>query len=249
LWGIPDTAQASDAGVTVGLYDDDGAAPACVTAAQAMFQWMGYSVELIDADAINDGDISHLDLLYFAGGSVSPYQRDISAAGKEKIRQHISAGGCFIGTCAGALFAAERIVWNGHVDNRSSLELFPGTIEGPIPEIFADPEYGMCQVNLEAHTITGAKPDAAWILYYNGPFFEANPGASVDVIGTYEISGRAALVAFEYDQGRVFLTGPHPEWEEDAARDGVDYFDHFEDQGSDWELMRNASRWCLGTEP
>jgi hypothetical protein len=55
-------------------------------------------------------------------------------------------------------------------------------------------------------------------------------------------------VAKEYDQGRVFQTGPQPEWEEDATRDGVAYFDHFEDQGSDWELMRNASRWCLGTD-
>ena len=51
-------------------------------------------------------------------------------------------------------------------------------------------------------------------------------------------------------QGRVFLTGPHPEWEEDSDRDGVDYVqpsvaDRFDDQGSDWDLMRNAARWCL----
>ncbi len=256
LWGIPDTTQAlatnappttqtSGDGVTVGLYADDGAAEACVTAAQAMFQWMGYSVELIDAGAINDDDISHLDILYFAGGSTGPYQRDISSAGREKIRQHINSGGCFVGTCAGALFAAERIVWQGHIDTRPTLELFPGTAQGPIPEIFADPEYGMCQVNLEPHTITGAEPDPAWGLYYNGPFFEPNPGASVDVIGKYEISGRAALLALEYGQGRVFLTGPHPEWEEDDERDGVSHFDDFEDQGSDWDSMLNASRWCL----
>jgi glutamine amidotransferase-like uncharacterized protein len=232
---------------TVGLYTDRGTADACVTAAEKMFQWMGHAVERITADTINDDDLARFGLLYFPGGSSGPYQNDISSEGREKIRQFVGAGGCFIGTCAGALFAAERIVWEGEEDLQNILALFPGTVVGPIPEIYADPEYGMCQVDLvKPHPITDGEPDSLAILYYNGPFFEPNPGAGVDIVGAYQITGQPALVAFEYGRGRVFLTGPHPEWEEDDPRDAVSYFDRFEDRESDWDLMLAATRWCLG---
>jgi glutamine amidotransferase-like uncharacterized protein len=210
-----------------------------------MFEWMGYTVTRLDADTINQSEISHIDVVYFPGGSSGPYREGISAEGREKIRRLVHSGGCFIGTCAGALFAAEQVVWEGETDPRPTLGLFPGTVEGPLPEIYTDPEYGMCQVNLEPHPITAAEPDSAWILYYNGPFFSPNPDAEVDIVGRYEITNDPALVAFEYGRGRVFLTGPHPEWEEDDGRDGVSYFDRFSDQGSDWDLMLGATRWCL----
>jgi glutamine amidotransferase-like uncharacterized protein len=240
-----ESSQTAADDVTVGLYAGGGAANECAQAARKMFEWMGYTVTRLDADMINQSKISHIDVVYFPGGSSGPYREDISAEGREKIRRLIHSGGCFIGTCAGALFAAERVVWEGETDPRPTLGLFPGTVEGPLPEIYTDPEYGMCQVNLEPHPITAAEPDSAWILYYNGPFFSPNPDAEVDIVGRYEITNDPALVAFEYGRGRVFLTGPHPEWEEDDGRDGVSYFDRFSDQGSDWDLMLGATRWCL----
>ncbi len=232
--------------VRVGLYAGAGAANACVTAAGEMFEWMGYTVEWIDADTVNDADLREIDVLYFPGGSAGPYQEDISAEGREKIQQLVRSGGCFIGTCAGALFAAEQVIWEGVTDPRPTLGLFPGTVQGPLPEIYADPEHGMCQVNLDPHPITGMEPGTVWILYYNGPFFSPNSGAEVDIVGRYEITNEPAIVAFAYGEGRVLLTGPHPEWEEDDDRDGVSYFDRFDDRGSDWDLMLNATRWCLG---
>lgn len=244
IW-LNETPQAADDKVTVGLFSGAGAADACVTAASHMFEWMGYSIVLIDAQVVNHDDLTHIDILYFPGGSTGPYQEMIHAEGRDKIRDRIQSGGCFIGTCAGALYAAEQIVWNGSQDPREALGLLQGTGQGPIPEIYADPEFGMCQVNLEPHAITGTDPDPIQILYYNGPFFKPDPNTEVDVVGRYEIGGEPALIAFEYGEGRVFLTGPHPEWEEDDERDGVQFFDKFDDRGSDWDLMRQATQWCL----
>jgi hypothetical protein len=51
--------------------------------------------------------------------------------------------------------------------------------------------------------------------------------------------------SFEYGLGRVFLISLHPEIEEDSDRDSVSFGDSFDDQGSDWELMRGAVLWCL----
>jgi glutamine amidotransferase-like uncharacterized protein len=247
VWGIAaSSATPVEKEIKVGLYAGAGAANACATAAGEMFQWMGYTVEWINADTVNDADLHRIDVLYFPGGSAGPYQEDISAEGREKIRQLVQSGGCFIGTCAGALFAAEQVIWEGAQDSQPTLGLFPGTVQGPIPEIYTNPEYGMCQVNLEPHPITGTEPDSVWILYYNGPFFSPNPGAEVDIVGRYEITNEPAIVAFEYGAGRVILTGPHPEWEEDDDRDDVSHFDRFDDRGSDWDLMLQATLWCLG---
>ena len=54
------------------------------------------------------------------------------------------------------------------------------------------------------------------------------------------------MVAFEYGWGRVFLIGPHPEWEEDSDRDGFEPWPEHDDRGSDWPLMRNVTYWCAG---
>lgn len=235
-----------DGDVIIGLYADNGAAEACVTAAENMFQWMGYTVERLDAETVNYEDLDHIDVFYFPGGSSGPYCRDITGRGRIKIRNLVSAGRGFIGTCAGGMFAAETQVWQGNASTDSQLGVFPGTAEGPIPEIYADPEIGMCRVNLNAsHPIARSVQAPSWIMYYNGPYFYADESADFDTVGTYDITGRPALVACSFEEGRVFLTGPHPEWEEDSDRDGVSYFDGYDDRGSDWELMRNATRWCL----
>lgn len=234
---------------TIGIYVDSGAAPACVTAARNMFEWMGYTIALLDADYVNSKDMRHIDLFYFPGGSAGPYVLEITSRGKDKIRSMIQAGSGYIGTCAGGMFAAEIQIWKGTRYSRGNLGIFTGNAIGPIPEIFDDPGIGMCQVNLhKPHPITNSQPDSVWIMYYTGPFFVPGSAANIRIIGTYEITGRPALVALEYGKGRVFLTGPHPEWEEDDDRDSVSYFDNYDDLGSDWPLMRSATRWCLHEE-
>lgn len=239
--------EPTDDGITtIGIYTDDGASQSCIIAAENMFKWMGYKIESLDAEKINYGEIRHIDLFYFPGGSSRPYCEDLTEVGKDKIRQLISGGSSYIGTCAGAMFAAETQVWHDTAYSSAQLGIFPGTAKGPIPEIYDDPGVGMCQVNLsKPHTITNSEPDSVWILYYNGPYLTPKAGVLVDIIGWYDITNTIALIGYTYGKGRVFLTGPHPEWEEDSDRDSVSYFDNYDDLGSDWPLMYNATQWCL----
>lgn len=104
----------------------------------------------------------------------------------------------------------------------------------------------MSKVNLiKSHAITNSESASMWILNYNSPFFTVSKGAKVDIIARYDITGQPAMIACSYGKGRVFLIGLHPEWEEDSNRDGISRFDNFDDQGSDWPLMKNVVRWCL----
>jgi len=212
----PDTLILTDDGITtIGIYSDEGAAKACVTAADSMFQWMGYKTKYIYADDINNGEILDIDLFYFPGGSTVPYINDISEQGRNNIQYMINAGCGFIGTCAGAIYACETQVWDNYNITKGQLGLVKGQAIGPNPEIFEYPEIGMCKININnLHETTNNLADTAWILFYNAPYFEPAENSDVEIIGNYDITGKAALVACKYGLGRVFITGPHPEWEE-----------------------------------
>jgi len=43
----------------------------------------------------------------------------------------------------------------------------------------------------------------------------------------------------------VFLSGPHPEWEEDSQRDNSIWENEFDDQGSEWDMMMKVSLWLV----
>jgi glutamine amidotransferase-like uncharacterized protein len=212
--------------VTVGIYVDEQASGICYIAAENMFKWMGFETKRIYAATINSGAFEHIDIFYFPGGG---YGSAISDSGLQMLRDVIASGRSYIGTCGGAYFARY-------------LGIFPGLVTGPVPGL----DIGMCEVYLmKPHPITDDQPASLWILYFDSPYFVPDSGAAVDTIGFYNVSGYPALVACEYGAGRVFLTGPHPEWEENDNRDGVSAYDIFDDVESDWPMMHNAARWCL----
>ena len=234
----------------IAIYVDHGCWEESVTAANNMFQWMGYSVASVDADLINNGGLDNFRILCVPGGDMYRYSQDISSGGKENIRDFMHSGGGYIGICGGAYFASETVRWRGTLLNMTPLGLFPGSAEGPNDVIVPYPDYAMCKINITntTHPITQSMPDSMWVLYYWGPELIVEEGADVSILGAYNSSIHTAMVALEYGEGRVFLIGTHPEIEEDSGRDGVEFGDELDDQGSDWELMRQAVNWCLVEE-
>jgi glutamine amidotransferase-like uncharacterized protein len=129
-----------------------------------------------------------------------------------------------------------------------SLGFFRGTSRGPVPEIAPPDGQGMCRISIvdTAHAAMPADQDSAWILYWVGPELLPDDEGEVAVLGRYDATGTPVILAREYGDGRVFVIGTHPEFEEDDDRDGVDFCDSYDDRGSDWEMMRCAVEWCLG---
>jgi glutamine amidotransferase-like uncharacterized protein len=233
--------------VTIGIYSGEGAAEGCVIAADSMFRWMGHTTKLIYSENFNTNKIQGIDIFYFPGGSTGPYLRDISTAGKALLLKTVEEGAGYIGTCAGALFACETQIWEGRNITSGQLGLFQGKGIGPNPEIYPYPEIGMCKVDFLEDNGVIESLDYEWIMFYNGPYFipEENSNQMIVPVGNYNVTGRAAIIACEHGKGRVFLTGPHPEFEEDSRRDGLIHFKDYDDQGSDWPLMKQATDWCL----
>ena len=231
----------------VALYSDRGCWSESVQAGEKMFQWMGYSVALVDADYINKKGLDTFGILCIPGGDMFKYSQDISSGGKSKIRNFISNGGGYIGICGGAYFAGKKIIWQGNQLPTEPLGLYNGTAMGPLNEIIRYPDYGMCKVKIEdvEHSITQSVAESMWMLYYWGPALVPQNAAEVSILGRYAIGNKPVILAFELDNGRVFLIGTHPEIEEDSNRDGVTWGDELIDWESDWDLMKSAVHWCF----
>ena len=238
----------SDKNVIIALYSGRGTDEEHIRATKNMFQWMDCTVQLVKADYINNENLGSFNILCIPGGNMYQYAQDISSEGKEKIRDFISDGGGYIGICGGAYFASEKVVWQGNRLPMIPLGIFPGTAKGPIDEIVPYPDKGIVKINIvdSLHPITQSEPDSIWVLYYWGPVLIPNKNANVNILGRYNKGNKEpAILAFDYGQGRVFIIGVHPEIEEDSDRDEVNLAEEFDDQGSDWELMRKAVLWCL----
>lgn len=238
---------AVNVGADVAIYNDRGCWRESVIALRHMYEWFGYSVELVDARFIREHGLGGYRLFCVPGGDMYAYSVDLGPQGIDRIRAFINFGGAYMGICAGSNFAGTNVIWRGQVLDMQCLELYQGTSQGPINEIIPYPDYGMCRVDIidQTHPITTSLPTQNWILYYWGPQFSVEPGADVTILGRYDITGGAAILAFEYGQGRAFIIGSHPEIEEDSQRDGLNWGYNLNDQGSDWPLLGFATQWCL----
>ena len=231
----------------IALYSGQGTDEGCIQATENMFEWMGYTVRLVTSNDINNGGLDNFKILCVPGGDMYQYSQDISSKGKENIKDFIRDGGSYIGICGGSYFTGEKVIWQGNQLPMTPLGIFPGTTRGPVDEIAPYPQCVMCKVNIvdSTHPITQSEQDSTWIIYCYGPMFTPDTGADISILGRYDIGNQPMMISFDYGDGRVFIIGTHPEFEEDSERDGFPASDVWDDRGSDWELMRRAVLWCL----
>lgn len=238
--------------ISIALYNGSGACRSCMMAMKNMFEWMNCNVTIIDEGIIIDGQLEGYDVLAVPGGEVV---YDVGQQGKANIQNFIRDGGGYLGICAGAYWAADYELWKANPDfpppaymvlgNESNLDLFPGVARGPLEQINLFFTYAMPKINIvnHNHPITSGLPDQMQILYAGGCELLPYEGANVTILGTYDATGTPAIVAFEYGSGRVFITGPHPEFEEDSDRDGFPPDLGLSDPDSEWPLLLNAVDW------
>lgn len=229
----------------VAVYSGEGTWDKSVQAAGKLFESAGYTVAFLGPEEINNSNLGRFAIICVPGGDMYQYAQDISPAGKENIRGCVRDGGGYIGICGGAYFASEQVIWNSAPLPMMPLAIFPGKAEGPLNEIAPYPNYTMCEVNIVnyTHPITESAFTPLSMLYYWGPALRPNPNAKVSVLGRYGKTGAAAMLAFDYGLGKVFLVGTHPEIGKDSELTGVTFSD---DRHSGWDLAKRASLWCSG---
>jgi glutamine amidotransferase-like uncharacterized protein len=246
--------------VDIAYYNGEGAWGTDEIVLSNMTKWLGCSFTTVRGQDIQGGCLDNYDVLMWPGGHYPAYWDEVGPDGKAEIQEFVSEGGGYLGICAGAYYAADYMVWMDDdafpppdykvEGDELNLDLFPGVAWGPIFEIADRPEPGwaMTEINLvnQTHPITESLPNPMTMIYIGGPYLEPYDNASVTILGEYDVTGTAAIVACEYGEGRVFLIGPHGEIEEGSDRDGWEFppdTPEPDDVESDWPLYRNAVKW------
>ncbi|MBE0642485.1 MAG: hypothetical protein IH600_00215 [Bacteroidetes bacterium] len=234
--------------IDVAVYMDEGAWEDGVIAFEHFLDWKGLTHLRVDAARINAGALApQFRCLYMPGGYAYDYKRKITGRGETNIRDLVSTGGAYVGICAGAYFAADHVDWEGG-SFPYTLGLFKGTARGALAEIKAWPDYALTTVSMNPdHPITRSQPRSLTTMYFGGPAFLPDPGFIVDTLATWDAAGnQPAMVAFPHGSGHVLLLGPHPEIEENDARDGTSFGFELTDPESEWSFLWGAMDWVLG---
>ena len=239
-------------GVKVAIYFGDGMDRHSARAMEMAFQWMGCQVEMINADEIKNDRLDNFEVLGFPGGESNPDPwGELGLEGKEKIQKFISEGGGYIGICLGALYASDDgDFWNDQIkvgEEELYLDLFPGVAYCGQEEIAPQgvwPLMTWLDLSDRTHPIADSLPERMKIVYYpSSPYLQPYDSSDVTIVATYATTGNPAMVAFDYGNGKVFLSGPHPEIEVDSDRDGSNAFQELSDEGSEWPLLLEVMKW------
>jgi len=224
-------------GVNVAVYDGLGVMSSSQTALTKMFEWMNATVGNVTADQIQNDALYEYDILVVPGGSETTCNIELDSEGKEKIKDFVTTGGSFFGICGGATFGANFMhFFNGAMNQ----VLEPGEVihmtTMHVNQSSTGPDLSNC-------------PENVTTMYYASQYFVPDEGFSIHTIATYDYNDKAGMVAFEYQNGTVFLSSPHPEYEEDNDRDGTTFHDELNDPESEWDLLLQVSRWLIEASP
>jgi len=217
--------------VRVAIYDGAGVLESSKIAVDNLFAWMRAKVGHVNATSIREGALADYDMLVMpAGGGFGEH---LQSEGMDTICQFVTDGGSYFGICGGATFATDL-----------GLNLFDGEYH---PAIEGYGEF-LIEMNVNRNS-TGPdlseEPESYEILYWNSGYYSKENMSGIIPIVTYPDNDLPCMIAFKYGAGTVFLSSPHPEFEEGAARDGVTYFDAMSDPDSEWGLLLKVCRWLI----
>ena len=223
--------------VKVCVYLDYGVFDVCRANTMTMLNDMHCNYTSINRDSILIGALNHYGVLIMPGGDMWGYRSYLSSTGMDKIREYVNQGGGYIGICGGSYFAADVIVWRGWANQPrdsisiNGLDLFPMIADGPIEDYapsYVDRECPIAIVQ-KSHPIATNLANVIQPYYDHGPMFLFNDSLDTATLGRTVVGNKRILLAFEYDKGKVFLTGAHPEADDSRVT---------------WVMVKNAIIWC-----
>ena len=160
------------------------------------------------------------------GGKSAVAMKAMTHSLKSAVDSFVNSGGGYVGFCAGA-FSSTHYVGTTHT---LGFNFMPGkTILFPEKN-----EAAIIPVNWE-----GKERQVYW---EGGPYLASIPDGKAELIARYP-DGTVASARSHYGQGKVFVTGFHPE----APQNWRDYYHLTDTDGLDHDLAVEMIHWVSGT--
>ena len=204
--------------------------------AEILRKELSLSTGFVDLEALGEVDFGGVKLIYFPGGEYLSIRLSKKALGK--VQSAVASGTGYIGTCCGALLAAESTTMSFHWNiGGDSFGIFPGIAETAGGE-------GVWPFYIDVHNPILSNSSVAENI---SPMMKMRfVGGTSNIVPSYErglknwrvatldkpsnsnpVGKRAVMTATVFGKGRVFLSGPHPEAQEDT-----------------YSLILAAAEWC-----
>ncbi|MHC2994694.1 MAG: hypothetical protein IBV53_04230 [Candidatus Atribacteria bacterium] len=152
----------------------------------------------LDDEAIKEGELKNCYILIIPGGYTLRLVRGLGKKGLEVIRKFVYNGGGYIGICAGAYLAAERVEILMKPPGLGIIDIKNKRRRG----------IGTKKIFLKDHPITKGIGKELTIRYQNGPDIIIR-GEAEEV--AYYKNGTTAIATASYGIGKVIIFSPHPE--------------------------------------
>lgn len=153
--------------------------------------------------------IKTTDLLIMPGGRSLPYYESLAQQGNKNIIDFVTKGGVYLGICAGAYYAARKTIFaedrpEHYLLLPGALNFFEGEAIGPV---FSEDKFAYAS-EAGAKIVDIDFQGDIYPSYFNGGCTFSDNAA---VIARFMENGLPAILSFPYHQGRVVLSGIHPE--------------------------------------
>ncbi|TIB34360.1 hypothetical protein E3P86_02819 [Wallemia ichthyophaga] len=217
------------------IYDDQGCSATSIAHLKSQltrFLSPCYSIQSVSAAVLaNEPWEEYTAAVVIPGGRDLPYLHSLRGTLIARLKRYIFNGGRYLGVCAGAYFACKRVEFAVGDESLAivgdrPLNLIDALAVGPaLPNFQYNSERGahLAEVEVEAsthkHTHTRTQAHDKLLLYLNGGCaFDIGSTSTQDtdtdtsILATYSHNGSVAALQRRYGNGRVVVTGVHPEF-------------------------------------
>jgi len=222
------------------VYAGPGVGPKSLANTVALLQSLvadPYTIKTVDSDTIIGTEwLNDTALLVMPGGADAPYMEKLTGIGNQNIRDYVQNGGKYLGICAGAYYAADRIEFAKddprlEVIAARELKFYPGLVEGPTYDGFdyVAPQNinGMRAAMISWQADQPFAVNKKFVAYYNGGghFVAAEEYPQITVLARYNLdtpsqaADPVAIIECKYGKGTAILSGLHFEWDPQSLAD------------------------------
>lgn len=186
----------------------------CESAAAEVARHAGFRVRYFHPEKPSSADLKNADVWIQPGGNAIDVANAVTPDFLNYLREFVRRGGGYLGFCAGA-FLADK--WVNDENTIAGLDILGATTED-----YAESDNPfMFLINWSGHL--------RFLYFQGGPYFHVHDKARTKVVATYD-DGKPAVIYSRFGQGRIAVSGPHPEAPESwrkvdslQDKDGLDY--------------------------
>ena len=214
----------------------------CNAIARMLYLSPEYDLKVLAPEEYSTGGLDGLDLVIQPGGGCTSQYRALGEDGAEAIKRFVRGGGKYYGVCAGAFLALQQTR-----EARPRLGLVP--FKGDDPEHYRGSAPIKVTFTEDGRKAFGTTNTCRTVVYSGGPaMVPGDPVEDVDVkiLANYsgrvintrhgapvkEMYGKGAFAGGRVGKGRLFISCPHPEKQEQTM-----------------EIVRGGMKFLTGVEP